>query len=395
MKLIDFIRNLNEEQIRLIAKNLEVSDNYPLPIIISRLEQSIKSPKHIELTISLCKPPVLSIFQILLMQNGFSMPFENFKEEVTKRDAELTKLVSSKKLLPHQEHDLYRKVLIEAWRNDLRIDSKEITLLNVLREELRISQIDHYLTAQHEEVIPYWKDSNPFETVVNYLSKNCILFIKDNVIYLPFELVNSIRESIGLIIDSNKFNRLLEQLSNDALAEALEYNKLQVSGTKIEKINRLVENFITPFDVLNRLTLEDLKGVADSVGCKKVGTKDELAARLVSYFHNDKDIHSELVEPEIVKVEEKRLSEDLFINLFSNFETSKLILLASKTESKRKTGSKLDIIKSLWNLPISEISIIANLSNDDIRSELRKRDMQTLGSKIELTERLISTVLIV
>lgn len=392
MKLIDVLRNLEENELHQRAKSLGITEAFPLPLLISRLEQSIKSPKHIDLTISLCKPPVLAIFQVILEKKNYSMVFSEFKKEVLIRNSELTSLVTSKKLVSLKEHELYRKILIEAWRNDLRIDSNELSLLNVLRQELGLSQIDHFLIAQHEELIPYFREINTFDTVVKHLIDGCIIFLVKDEIIVPSELIGLIRESIGLFIDSSKFIRLLDLISSDSLSNALVTKKLATSGTKQEKINRLIENFITPFDVLSLLTLEDLKNISDSVGCKKTGIKEELISRLVTYFHNDNDVILTNIEDEIEYVEDKILKEEEFIQLFSNFETSMLILLASRNDSKRKTGSKLDIVRSLWGLPVSEYTILSSMSNDDIRSELRKRELNTMGSKTELINRIINSI---
>lgn len=198
--------------------------------------------------------------------------------------------------LDKQSLDIFREVLKVAL-DDAQITQDEESLLRKLRSKLGINERDQYLIQSSLDLFP--KEGNKLHTPkeiqkgLTHLQKCGIIFFcnqpKDSneepFFVLPEEVSKGVKAMMGIELVENKFRLLLQRLTMDDLANALDEKGLQVSGKKEDRIERILRAGIKPSEVLDQLDSGALADFCGKLpGLKKSGKKDQKIQEVIDYF---------------------------------------------------------------------------------------------------------------
>lgn len=139
---------------------------------------------------------------------------------------------------------------MEARRNDLQLDGNELAILGVLRRELAIRPVEHFLIEHHDDFQEFWSRDRGFLDETNALRSCGMIFGHDGRIVLPEELAPLVRQALGIEMPSESRCRLLSNLSAADLTEVLAHVGLRTSGTRDEKLDRLLTSYVQPTEVM-------------------------------------------------------------------------------------------------------------------------------------------------
>lgn len=391
MKLAEALAGQDLERLRRLAAEtgIESSAHLSPAVLRSRLETAINTRVHVGYVVGSLRPPILPVLTTLL-EHGLDMPAERCRAIAEEESTLIDSRVTSGALLDRDGCRIYRRVLAEAWRSDLQIDTSESRLLSVLRRELGMRRVEHFLAAHHRDVRRYWATDDPFATAIAGLVDAGIVYIVGDHIVLPVELAPEVREAIGVHARRVSTQRLLGQAPGPCLREALRAAGAPLGGTKEEMIQRLVDHFVSPVDVLMGMNIHDLRELAYGAGCVKSGSKQDLIDRIVSHFDNDID----LVDPESEKSlapirEERALDESMFRQLFMQLKGNELARILWKLPHLKQSGPKVAKVSTLFESHLSESSLLGFLDNQSLVVILRRNALPERGSKAVLVGYLV------
>jgi PAS domain-containing protein len=282
---------------------------------------------------------------------------------------------------------VYRRVLYQARSNDLLVDPSEAALLGVLRQELEISQIEHFLIEHHADLREFWKQDEAFARELLALRSAGLVYARDGKTLLPEDLVTVIRNVLGLDMSCTAARRLYGYLSNQDLYEALAAIHAPTSGSKDEKVERLVAHMAQPRIILRvrGISGDELRNICRDIGANVSGSKDELVARIIAHVATDRDLRRE-AEPPPPIVESRRLDRQMFSTLFSELRGQDLAAILGEFDLRR-WGTKEMQIDALWESHRSEETLLNCLLSADLEGLLRRLDLKTGGSKSEKISR--------
>ena len=390
MKLAEAITGLDTERLTALAVDkIDDIDDMSPALLASNLESVLKSFGHVQRSALTHLPPAFTILISMLEAKDGVMPVKTLMGTSIYECNKIRKALDDREILDTENARLYRRVLVEAWRSGLELDTSETTLLGVLRHELGLSVTDHLLLAHHAECVSLWQDDGEFERELNNLKMAGIVFVKDDVAYLPHELVPLVRRAIGFLANRDVCRRLFSWLSNPDLVAALTLIECKSSGSKNEKIERLVSNWAHADSVLHCVNITELRDIARGAGCAMYGSKEEVIDRLIEHFADGMDVpapEAPAVEP---TREERALSESQFQSLFTNLSGAELAEILAAYPEVRQTGSKQVRVATLASTVLSETNLLLNLSNRSLADVLERLELRTTGSKMHRIERIL------
>ena len=302
---------------------------------------------------------------------------------------QLYEYVRSEESLQTYDHELYRRVLGEAWRSNLCVDPSEAGLLAVLRHELHLTPTDHFLTLHHGDLRDLASAIGELGRELTALAELGVLYIREEVALIPGEIEEPLRTAMGLPLQRQAMVRLLEWFSSKELSDTLGMSGLRLSGDKAQKIQRLVARLISPTVVLQGLGISRLQEIASGVGCSRAGSKDELIDRLVRHFLHGLDVPAPEEPAEELPAEPKLLTERAFLELFSSLSNRDLAGLMEALGDVPISGNKTVRIGNLWISRHSESTLLALLSSRQLQDVLSTLDLKLGGSKSDRIQRLI------
>jgi hypothetical protein len=391
MRLVELLAGLDQDTLeRLAHHHLEAGEAESRTAVCVNLENVLRSPKYVRETIYNLQPPSFRMLEQMLDADGYSLSLDGLKESVIAETLDLAQRVSNGQILGRGSGlVVYRRVLLEARRNELELDASEAALLGVLRRELKIRQVEHFLIEHHEDFHPFWNADHAFLGALNGLRSSGLAYITDGLLRFPEDLIPIARQVLGLEAGVSARKRLFERLTGSDVSAALEVAVLRTSGTKEEKIQRLVENYVQPTEVLTSVSLATLREMCRDVGLGAGGSKDELIARLVRFFALGYDIRPKPAEPPPPEPEPRHLSASAFDALFALFRGQDLSDILSGIDASRVTGSKEQLVQLLRESRFSEASLMMELDSRQIDAVLVKHRLKTGGSKREKIQRLL------
>lgn len=331
------------------------------------------------------KPPVASLLVRIVDADDRMLDLETVRAEIDAEVESWCRLVTLGDLANRitERSRIYRRVLEAAWSDDEVLDGSEIRLLNILREELGLLRMEHFLLAHHSAIQPLWRGDHALDDVVRELAAAGILYeVGEGRVALPDELVPHVRNSLGVAMSKEAARRLLARLdSGTHLKAALEDHDLPTSGSKQERAERIIQHFVPMGRVVDTMHIDDARELARKLGLPVRGAKEELVNRLVDHFVRGGDLAVEQVE-EAPAPETKQLTEAGFTALFECFKGHQLqqLLLAFQL---RHSGAKQARISTLWSSPYAEATLLSKLKNPDLDELLAKCNLVCRGSKSE------------
>jgi hypothetical protein len=392
MKLADLLAEIGQEDLeRLAHEHAHADDRFSHAQLLTTIEGVLRSHRFLQEFLLNRQPPTFAIITLLLDAPEFTLPTAGFRDTVLQETTRLCTAIDSREILARDDQlRVYRRVLYQARANDQLLDPSEAALLGVLRQELEISQVEHFLIEHHADLREFWRQDEAFMRELHALRSAGLVYVRDGRTMLPEDLVSVIRAVLGLDMPSEAARRLYAYLSNQDLYEALAAIHAPTSGSKEERINRLVTHMAQPRIILRirAISLEELRNICRSVGANISGSKDELVDRLVSHVASGRDLRKEPEPPPPVR-ERRQLDEARFAALFSCLRGHELAAVLAEFELRRY-GTKQAQVQTLWDAQRSEVTLLSTLSSADLEGILRRIQVKPSGSKGERVDRLIS-----
>lgn len=393
MRLAALLTELPHEELeRLAAEHLGQDENVSRSALCATLEGVLRSYSFVRKFICDRFPPTFSILEMLLAADGWSLPAQTFRDAITERTRALVQHVADGDLVGRDSSlRLYRRVLVEARRNDLVLDASETAILGVLRRELGIRPVEHFLLEHHQDFHEFWANDDAFLTEMHALRSCGLVFGHGGNVLLAEEVVPLVRQTLGLEMPAAKRRRALELLSGAELGEVLHAAGLKTSGSRDERLERIMTNYLQPSEVFHVVSLQTLRESCRRLVIPASGAKDDLVDRLVGCFLHDEDIRREKdTAPPASPDPEPRALEPIRVRaLFSALRGDDLTDILASIESSRITGSKETKLTLVLGSPFSEVTLLEKLSNRSLEEVLTRVRLRTAGSKHDRIERLL------
>jgi len=375
---------------RLAIEHVRTDEKLARPQLCNFLEGALRSFSFVSSFIINRQPPTFAMLTLLLESQGYERPVIGFKEAVMNETQRLVDLIEQAELLARDSQiRLYRRSLYEARRNDLDVNASEAALLAVIRREQKISQVEHFLIEHHKDFHEFWNREGSFAQEVNALRYAGIVFLVNDRVMIPEDVAPAVWQTLGLDMPMESARRLFGYLSNSELADVLEAAGARVSGTKEQRLERLVIERIQPHVALHTVGLQTLKDICRATDASISGNKDELITRIIGHFAQGRD----QIEPDTIVVripESRRLQSDQFQTLFGALQHQELSDILRQQAELRQTGTKETRINTLWEAQLSEHSLLGELTNRQLEEILQRLGLRISGAKNARIERIVT-----
>lgn len=389
MKLVDLLSEATNEELERIAhEHARAQEQRSRPHLLDTIEGVVRSYRFLQEFLYNRQPPAFAIITLLLEEPAYSRPATGFREVVASETERICRSIESGEILKRDDQlRVYRRVLYQARSNDHRIDEREWDILGVLRDELNVSQAEHFLIEHHPDLREFWQQEGAFVRELHALRSAGIVFVRDGLTMLPEDLVGVIRQVLGIDMSTQSAKRLYLRLNGQELYDALARMSAPTSGSKEERVARLVTHMAQPRTVLRFLALEALRRICRDFDVAVSGSKDELVTRIVDHVTSGRDIAPQPIPPAPVK-EERRLNQMQFERLFSCLRGHELASVLGAFDQPR-WGSKSRQIQALWETPYSEATLLGCLSGHELETLLDRVELRPGGTKAERIARLL------
>lgn len=390
MRLIDILHRLDDDVLdTLVERHLGTAEIRDRATMFLDLEGELRSPNHVRHTIYNLQPPAFAILELLLGGDGHSVDVSGLRDRAETLTRRLSEAVSSGSVARRPELELYRRVMAEARRSDLELDPSEIALLQVLRRELGIRTVEHFLVEHHADLRQFWDTDVGFLSALDGLRNGGAAFAVDNRLVLPAELVPLVRKVLGIEVNAEARRRLFERMSVSVLTSVAQALGIKSAGSKDEKVARLVDNYVQASEVLEELGIGDLKELCRDIGLAVTGSKQELVERIVNGFASDADIRPARPEALPPSAEPRSIERLAFEALLLSLRQSDLSDILVGIDSKRVTGAKEQLVQLVIESPFSEVTLLRELASKQLDVALDRAGLKSGGTKDERIRRLI------
>jgi len=215
----------------------------------------------------------------------------NYENNAIKKSKEIN-LAS---VINERDLDLYKTVL-EVALEDNAISQDEYSLLEKLREKLKISRLySRYIEAQlgkfpkNKNVV---HDQQEFDYAVKELQQFGILFYcnkdsEENILVVPEEIKMGVKKLLGFEMREECHYLFHDELSKPTLQKISKAFDLPISGKKEDISSRIVNAGCKPSEELNILSTQELYNICSKLkGVAVSGTKNERINRIIGYYDN-------------------------------------------------------------------------------------------------------------
>lgn len=398
MRAHEILEHYSDEDLQRLARDkIEEVANIRLPrqVVLQEIASALSSMSYVAKVLAPARPPTYAFLKLLLDEGDHVVDAHGFRSRVLALTDALTERVAAGKGLSREkDYELYLRVLYAAWEDDGRIDRSEALLLGALRTELRLSMREHLLLEHHPLVRPIWDEGHAYEEARNHLLSTGLVLVHEGDRYVvPEEVALQVRRVWEIDLDDAAYTRLLEQLTTTQLRNALGETHLPLSGSKAERVERLVRALVPPIEVLDTLHIRDVKELCRRLGLPVSGKKSGLMQAVVDHFAEGRDLEPEAMEesaapPEPVASEPRQLDDEGLTRLLGHLTVDLLYdLLAS--HDLRVSGSKAERIERLVASSHSEEALLAALRRSDLVGLCRRLGVPVSGVKRELVDRVI------
>lgn len=391
LRVIALLSALDEETLeRLAHQHLGVQEESRATRCLN-LESELRSAKHLRDTIYNLQPPAFAILQALLDAPERALPLAGLREHALEATFDVAKRVTEGLLVGRVAlGQLYRRVLCEARRSDMTLDASETAILAVLRHEIGMFQVEHFLAEHHAELQQFWNEEHAFLRAMERMRLGGLVFAVAGKLLLPDDFVAIVRQVLGLEMSSGARRRLVERISGQDAGEILQRAQLRSSGSKEERHHRLLDNFVPPSYMLGALGIGQLRELCRELNLAVSGPKDELVDRAVAHFAADRDIVAPAVEEPATPPEVRALTDAQFEVLFGSLRQQDLSDILAAIGSSRLTGSKQHLLRLVKESRFSEASLLTELGLKQLEQALAKHHLKLTGAKREKVDRLLA-----
>jgi len=237
------------------------------------------------------------LLNILLNENDYKAEKNDLIQKVKDKEKEILKKSREEDCLKYSNEEalnIYKKVLIAAWKWQDDINPHEQNILNTLREELEISKHEHrilesklgYLPQKGNKIHGY----KPIkESLKDLQYRGLLTRLRDDNSYfvIPEEIAKTMKEILGIELKDSVYKLLLEKLKKKQLKTILENFNYPYSGRKQELIKRILNAQIYPSMSLNQLTRDELREILiDLENVNISGTKEDRINNILEFYDN-------------------------------------------------------------------------------------------------------------
>lgn len=391
MRLADLLAEVSTEELqRLAYEHARADATMSRAELLEIVEGVLRSHRFLQEFLLNRHPPTFAIVVLLLDADGHAIPNAGFREAVLEETARLCAAIDSGEILARDEQlRVYRRCFYQARSNDNLIDPAESSLLAVLRQELEISHVEHFLVEHHKDLREFWQQDEAFMRELRELRGAGLVYVREGTTYLPEDLAQSIRQVLGVDMARPAARRVFAHLSNAELHDALVATGAPSSGSKEERIERLVAHMVQPKTVLRlrSTSLERLREICRDIGTRTSGTKDDLVDRIVTHVASGRDMMREPEPPPPVQ-ETRVLDQHSFSCLFARLRGLELATILGEFDLRR-SGTKETQVATLWEAHRSEETLLSSLRSQDLEEILERIGLKGGGSKAERIKRLV------
>jgi hypothetical protein len=125
--------------------------------------------------------------------------------------------------------------------------------------EVALQKIKADALALLEEVVKAYSADSSFQNELAALGAESLVFTRGSDVLLPEDVAPVLRQALGLDMPVAAARRLFSMLSNSELADALVVARVPASGSKEERVERLVTHRVQPSLVLRTIQLGTLR----------------------------------------------------------------------------------------------------------------------------------------
>jgi hypothetical protein len=391
MRLAELLVLQDEETIHhLVLQHLGAAETYSKAEACLELEGVIRSPKHVRAAVYNLRPPGFLILEALLENQDHALPLSGLREWALGEMSRVSGLVSDGQAACGEHATLYRRMLLEAWRSDAHLDASEISLLGVLRREVELRNVDHFLLEHHGELSELWNHDHTFLRVMTGIRSAGLALVRESHLVVGEDLVPLLHNILGLEASSPARRRLFERLAAQTMTTALGDAGLRQAGSKEDKLQRLVDGYVQPSAVLLGLALPELRDLCRELELNVSGAKDDLAARIVRHFATGADQKPPAPEPPPPPHENRLLGPEAFAALFQGLRGQDLTDILTGIGSGRVTGSKETLIRLVVESRFCEQTLLLELDAKQLERLVSRLRLKTSGPKREVIQRVVS-----
>ncbi|MCD6595222.1 hypothetical protein J7L68_06070 [bacterium] len=293
--------NLDEDKLREALKKVKPQYLH-LETVKNTVEKAFYEEKDLDRRV-LSK---IIISNILLEEVGFALPSDILEEKVVSfekmmidksNESDTYTLAGSRNSEHYSNLELYKFVLGVAWEHRNTKSPDEANLLRRLRKRLKITEYEHRILETKLGKFP--KSNNELHTrsevsrVRLYLqSMGLLVGIKDDnrntFDIIPEELAQIIREILGKEIRNEGYKLLLERKEirkKIVLQKILSKNGYKdLSDDKVDSLKQKIIRRVSPSSALEIFTNEQLYNMCSELGIAVSGSKTERIKRIIEYF---------------------------------------------------------------------------------------------------------------
>jgi len=303
------------------ADKVDEAVNLRLPrsVVIQEVADALNSLTYVAKILAPTRPPTYVFLKLLFEASDYSLPIEGFQEKVLVETKEITQMAETGRgLSTEKNYPLYLKILKAAWEDDV-LDRSEVLLLETLRGELGIWTREHLILEHHPEINRLMDLSDAYLSVRNHLLVTGLVLIFDNNYVMAEDVALQIRRALGIELENDSYNRLLNFMTKPQLYNVLEKTGLQLSGSKEEQIKRIINALVPPAEALEFIHIEELRELARQSKAQVSGLKAEVVGNIIDHFDQRRDLVKEEVQPEKKlpdEPEERELDKQLLTRFF-------------------------------------------------------------------------------
>jgi hypothetical protein len=395
MKLQDILEKYDTHLLDQIAADKvdeTITLRLPTSVIVQEIISALSSQSYISNKILYGKPPTYAILNLILQSTGYMIDIEGFQARVIQCVSELKEKAAQSNLSSRKYTLLYTKILKRAWENDNIIDKSEAHILELVRQELDIWEREHYILMHNESIIGLWNIEQEYYAARNQLLTSGILLAWEGKYLIADEVAVQVRKAFGIEIMDDACKRLLEALTREDLALALDYFQLNISGTKGAMTERLLKSLIPPTDILAAINLESLRDLCRRQNLPVSGVKNGIIANIIQHFDSGQDLKAEEPVEEApalpLEPETREMDADLYAKVLLSLTGQQLYDILYQS-ALMTSGTKEEKVKRILESRWSERSILNHLRKDDLSLLCKKFFLPVSGSKQELVDRIL------
>lgn len=399
MELREILSQYSDEAIERLARD-KVDEISAIRLPRSVLEQEVRNAlvsfSYVAETLAGSHPPTFAFIKLIMEAPEYKVSADGFRELVMERTDAATRWVTGGDGLPSgKDYALYRSMLLAAWREGGGIDPSEANLLEVLRTELGLTMREHLMLEHHPDVRPIWDSPKAYEHARNHLLVRGLVLTLGDQYAIADEVRLQVRRYWEMELHDREYRRLLGILTGADLRIVLESAGLQLSGSKDERIERIVAGLVPPSFSLGTLSIVALKDLSRNLGLQVSMAKNDLIQQLVDHFDQSRDLSCE--EGRSGRVDEhfdegRKSSVEHLRKLLAGLSGNHLYEILTGLGLPR-SGSKEDRIERLIGCGSSEAAMLSQLRRGDLIGVCRKFGLPVSGLKEEIVQRLIESAL--